>query len=783
MSGVVSTPTGGAPASSGAARTAGLGRDSGRTVIGTAVTTLCNFVLLAAIARGLGNSAVGLFSIAFALRAILVLVCGLGMRVALTKFVAGHRARGDGEGLRGSVLLGVALPTVCATVLGGALALAAGPLARELFDNAALVVPLRLVALSLPFAVLMDTSLAATQGFSSMRAYAGIGLTLEPLLRLGLVVAAIAAGAGLDAVTASLPVASAVASMAAVVALRRTMRRVSPGVRVPWGELLRFASVSWVASLATQGLLWADVLILGVLASAEDVGVYQVATRIVLAAMLMITPLTTAMAPRVAHAHELGDRRGLSERYLGVVRWTWRLTVPLLVGVVVVPGAALSAFGGDFEAGIVVIHVLAVGAVIEALAAPSAVVLNQTGHNRLNMIINVSALVTNVVLNIVLVPRIGIVGAAIAWSVVLLVPGLVRIVAVRRLAVDRWPFGRPQAVSLAGAALGGLAVLAVDDLLPSAWALRLLLAGLIVLACYLAVVLPFGLTRTERRQLRYRGQMLKRTAATRLPVLRKLRNRWHVRSLTLGSARIEIEQLISPFRYDVLARVDIFRLIRDHPVPVERDFPAFLELANASRYRLWFDEVLSDVLALRGAPPSVRDKVFEQMVMRGVQLYRSVERHGFDRRHPVTVALVPAGVSVGGRALAEDRWIPMDGCHRLALMYLSGRRCIESSDYVIDPLDQRLYHTARMARAERLAREELLGFFAAGLAEPDAGAPPIGSWEELLDRLRNPANRDPLEAWPEAAWLSRGSGEGQDAESGPDWLEVDEPGEQRPVVG
>jgi hypothetical protein len=259
--------------------------------------------------------------------------------------------------------------------------------------------------------------------------------------------------------------------------------------------------------------------------------------------------------------------------------------------------------------------------------------------------------------------------------------------------------------------------------------------------------------------------------ATELPVLRRVRNRWRVRRLRPGPGRIAIEDLISPWRYDVLARMDVFRLIRDHPVPVEEDLPRFLARVRSSRYRTWFDHVLVEVLGLQGAAPAVRERVFEQVVVRAVQLYRSVEARGFDRRQPVTVAPVPAGTEVGGRSLAEDRWVPLDGCHRLALMYLNGKRHLESTEYAVDPLDVRRYHTERMARAERLARADLVGFFARGLAVD--GARPR-SWEELVQALRNPENREPLERWPEAAWLAAGSA--------PDWFEAHQLDQPRPVA-
>ncbi|WP_372728610.1 flippase [Nocardioides sp.] len=752
-----------------------LRRDSGRTVLGTVVSTACNFAVIAVIARTLGHGAVGVYSIAFAVRAVLILVCGLGMRVALTKFVAAGRARGDYARVRGSILVGVLVPTVFSVVVAGVLALQADWLADEVFQSPDLRFALRMVALSLPFAVLMDTCLASTQGFQTMRAYTRIALVLEPVTRLVLTVVILNAGLGIDGALYALATASVVAGAAAVAALER-LEAPLPGTHaeLPWAGLLRFASVSWVASLATQGLLWADIVILGVLVSDADVGVYQVATRVVLAAMFVITPLTTAMAPRIAHLFEVGDRDRLTERYLSIVLWTWRLTLPLLVGILVVPEAALATFGSGFGPGVVVIQILAVGAVVEAVAAPSAVVLNQIGRNRLNMAINLVALTSNIALNFLLVPRFGLRGAAVAWALTMVVPGVVRVVAVRRLASDRWPLAQGHLVALLAALGAGLVARLLLPHVSQQWWAQLPIAGLVILVVYLLVVLPTGLNPEERTQAIRTLRSTKRGIATQFPALRGISNRWRARGLSPGAADLDLDQLISPFRYDVLARLELFELIASHRHLLDRDLPALVALARRTAYGVWFDAVLVEVLGLQQAGERERDRAFDQTVRRSVQLFRSVEKHGFHAHHPVSVAFVPAGVPVAGRRLAEDRWVPVDGCHRLALIYLSGRRQLESHEYVIDPLEECRYHTARLARTQRLDRVAFLQFLARGLVDPERRHR-VGSWPDLLDQLANPANREALESWPEAQWLAESSG--------PDWYEVEERTESDPVVG
>lgn len=730
--------------------TSSLALDGRRTIAGAVISNASTFLVALLIARLSGEALLGAFAIVFAVRAILVLVCGLGMRIAMTKFVAASRARADYAGLRGAVRLGVGVPVATAALAATALAVLAPVLAEQVFDHPSMTGPLRVVALSLPFAVLMDVTLAATQGFQSMRAFARIGMILEPLCRLGFAALSLLAGWGLMGLAGGLLAASMIGGLAGAVALARRVRRLPHAHPVhPWRSLASFAGVSWVASMATQGILWVDVVLLGALVAAEQVGVYQVATRAVMACMIVITPLTASMAPRIAHHWETRDLDHVSDSYGFVVRWTWRLTIVPLAVVFGAPAAVLACFGPGFSEGVVVILILGGGALVEAMAAPSAVLLNQTGHNRLNMRINVSALVANILLNLALIPAFGIAGAAMAWLLTLLGSGLVRVTVVRHLVTHEWPLRRPHLVS-AGAALVAFLLVRLMTAAADLEALvTLALAAGIVALVYPPLVLGAGLLKDERTAARSLAVRARRELSVRVPVLRRWVNRWRVRRLRPGAEPIPVDQLISPHRSDILARKAVFDLAAEHRAILDTD--EFFELASQSLYGVWFRTIVVPGLGLAGVPEQEQVTLFRQAVSRATHLFLSFEANGFDNQHPITVARVPAGTNVGGRSLAEDRWVPVDGCHRLALLVRSGQSHIAVDQYVIDPDGDRRHNTARMSEALGHTEADLVGFLARGLCRPGAV---VTTWPGLLDALELPANRAHLERWPEAELYS-----------------------------
>lgn len=716
-------------------------QDSRWALTGSIISNISNVLIVILLARFLGGEAVGEYTVAFAFRAILVLVCGLGMRAAMTRFVAAYIARGDAAVVRGSILLGLSAPLALSTLVAVVWFLAAGTLADTVFDDSDLTVPMQLFAVSLPFAVLLDSALAATQGFLTMRPYTLIGQILDPGLRILMTAGFLIAGGGVVAVSVALPVASGVAAVLAVVALKRlTDTQPSGSVVLPWRELANFASLSWVASMATQGLLWADILVLGILVSSVDVGVYQVAVRVVLIATFCITPLTASMAARVAWHWEHGDREGVSDRYLSVVLWCSRLSFPILAGVIAVPEAVLGVFGGEFIDGRTVVLIMAVGAIAEAVGAPSSVLLNQIGRNRLNMTFNVAALVLNVGLNILLVPIMGIEGAAVAWGVTLLLGGAVRIVAVHRVATARWPFNR-ELLAAAAAAVAALVVArATVEVLPLPDIAELFVAGFLITLVYLAVVWKFGLTRVERDQA-------VRALTLRVPGLRWALNRWRLRGSRSGDDDLDIATLVSPFRSDILARMELFRLAREFPELRADDFESFLDRAYEGAYGDWFEEILVRRNGVGGASAASQRSIFRAIVSASLQLLDRYDALGPDSFGPVTVTRVKAGTDLGGWSLGRDRYVLLDGGHRVSLSMLGGREVLPSAAYVVLEGVLPPNNTARMIEAGRLSPQDAVSFLALGLVQPE-DRDKVRTWEDLL-ALVDPADRESMSQWSE----------------------------------
>ena len=140
----------------------------------------------------------------------------------------------------------------------------------------------------------------------------------------------------------------------------------------------------------------------------------------------------------------------------------------------------------------------------------------------------------------------------------------------------------------------------------------------------------------------------------------------------MGDKAIDIAQLISPLRYDVLVRAQFFEFLATR---TRRTSPttALVVAAGSQPYAVWFREVamarfrpwvLKDPAALRAN--------FAERVLATRALQHSFAQNGFDPRTPVTLR-VTTGSQPRTRERPSSRTVHVgDGGHRLALLLHAG---------------------------------------------------------------------------------------------------------------
>ena len=204
--------------------------------------------------------------------------------------------------------------------------------------------PLRYVAFAIPPGAVTAVALAACSGFRTMRPNALIGLMLDPILRLVLIVGALQLGLGLDGVFRAFVLIPYITCLLALMWLAVLARGPQRSVRrAPARQIMRFASVAWLATFTTQGLLWLDLLILPAYVPASELAIYSVATSLVVLATFAMSPISQSLAPRIADLTRRKELRRLAIAYQAAASWMLRFSLPFFAIIFIFPRPLLDA--------------------------------------------------------------------------------------------------------------------------------------------------------------------------------------------------------------------------------------------------------------------------------------------------------------------------------------------------------------------------------------------------------------------------------------------------------
>jgi O-antigen/teichoic acid export membrane protein len=482
-----------------------------RKLLGRAV--LINFAALAGkgfwplflylVARWYGAATLGQFTL---LQAPLELLLALGS----TGFVDGiHRnlARLPGEPVSASGYASIRLALGGALAIGGALALlawlAGGALVAGLWDRPELHAPMMVMALGLPLGGATSVLVATATAMMRNEGEALIKSALVPGLTLALAASAPFVAAGIEGLAWAYALAQAAGLLAAlllfsrVASLRQLLRRAPRGAPplIDAAAQLRFGLLQGLNMMLWMGVYSLDTLLLGAFAGDAEVARYRAGSELARLLQYARTQVSSAFTPMAGRYLLRNDRAALQALITSLAR-------ALAGGALLLAGAlaylaepllaVLLGSSGAPDRGAGFVALLLAGHVVIAAFALAGNTLVLAGRQRLILLSSAAMAAVNLLLGVLLVPRWGAEGAALATLAAMTAAMLGQVVALRASLGLTLPWRALGARAVAAAACALLAHLTAASLpLATAWS-RAAAGALSYTALYAALLMALS---------------------------------------------------------------------------------------------------------------------------------------------------------------------------------------------------------------------------------------------------------------------------------------------------
>ncbi|MEP6652662.1 MAG: oligosaccharide flippase family protein [Myxococcales bacterium] len=465
------------------------------TVAAQALLTVSHVLL----ARLFGRAVFGSYQASLAILEVVTRAGNAGTAGGMLRYVAGHQARGETHLVRSALGTGLRL---CASVCGSfvVLLMLFSAQIAQISHEPRMTTALRVMAPAALFNGCMWVLVQASLASKVTRANFIVRGLAEPMFLLGAGLTAALFGRSLLHLAVAHLVAVVATFVLAVVVVGPIF---GPGelrqsLRAPWlPGFARFSLPLGVAELLNAVLQRADIVLLTMFVGTSAAGVYAASEFITRVIANARSVFDSVAAPMFSEALHLNQRQRLRQNLVLMTRWVATAAAPIAVSVLVLRHELLSLYGSGFQEGAAALAALALGNLVNSTCGLSGWILVVGGRSRLMLANNLVAAAVNIAMGLTLIPRIGLLGTAIAalGSVTLLqLLVAIEVWLVYRVHAFAWSLAKP---FLAAAATCGVELLVARQIpLTAVRVPALIAAGLVT---YMLCLLLLGLEPEDRR--------------------------------------------------------------------------------------------------------------------------------------------------------------------------------------------------------------------------------------------------------------------------------------------
>lgn len=298
-----------------------------------------------------------------------------------------------------------------------------------IFNEPRLVAVLPFLVLLIPLQTIFRTLIASFKSLKKMKYRLVTRDVLNPLVRTVGAIVLVTMGAGLLGLVGGYLLGVFIAIVFGFVFLVYKADWVRDAKANP---ISNRSLVSYSLPLVLAGIIYSlvgqiDYFVIGYYLGATEVGQYRVAYLLAGNLLIVLTAVTPIFKPMVAENRF--EASLLESWYRLATRWVTMLTLPLAITLILAPDVYLSLlFTEEYSLASAAVVALTLGYLFNASFGPEGMILEGLGYTRLTLINTFVLVGINGVLDVLLVPSFGILGAGIATGTALTVAGLVGVI-------------------------------------------------------------------------------------------------------------------------------------------------------------------------------------------------------------------------------------------------------------------------------------------------------------------------------------------------------------------
>jgi O-antigen/teichoic acid export membrane protein len=387
--------------------------------IGIFIGRFFGYITRIIMARFFGADAYGLFSLASAVLGIAATIALLGIPTGLSRYISFYIGKKDLERVWGTVISGLKITIPFGIVMGFFVFLFAEEISINFFKEVALTPLLQLFAIVIPLYVLLYILLASFRGFQNMKYKVIIEDLLKPSSTLLLVLLFFFLGYDIFGAVIAYSIGYLISCVVGFYLLLKLLSVSGRLKSIQMGrELLSFSWPLIIAGYFWMVISWTDTVMLGIFWTVKDVGIYNVALPTAAMIFIVVDAFGYMFMPVISELYAKGKKVEIIQTHKSLLKWIFMINLSFFLVMVLFPDNVIGVlFGEGYIDASLPLVILAIGYMISILGALSGQGIVMIGKTKLSLIIVFIGSLSNLIINLVLIPPFGMVGAAVVTSI------------------------------------------------------------------------------------------------------------------------------------------------------------------------------------------------------------------------------------------------------------------------------------------------------------------------------------------------------------------------------
>jgi len=470
--------------------------------IGVVIGTGLKYFFELIVARHLAPKLFGIFFLGLAVYKISAEIATFGLNYGVLRYVAFLKGKGDENRVKGTIVCAIRIVASISIFVSFLLILFSKVISLNFFHTTQLSNVLKLFAVAIPFSALTSILIWSTLGFKIVKYRIFVREIFEPLLSIIIVIFLFIIGWKLFGAIFAFIIPAIFGFFLSFLFLKKlfpniTNKHVSNIFETK--ALLGFSAPLLLIGIVNFLISWLPILMLGYFRTSKEVGIFGPSQRTVLLTIIISTSFNTIFAPIISDLYERNQNKKLETLFKIVTKWMFSLTLPIVILLIFFSKQILALWGRDYIMGSSCLILLSIAMLIKAGVGSSEYLIMMIGKSMINLTNTIIAFLMIAILSLILIPKYGIIGAALAQAISIIFMSIIRLMQVYfilKIHPYRLDFFKPLLASV----ISSISVfLLTKHLIQTNKPLILLLIGsLVVIGIYTCMLSLLGFEKEEK---------------------------------------------------------------------------------------------------------------------------------------------------------------------------------------------------------------------------------------------------------------------------------------------